>query len=157
LIAHTPCNKAKRGAKAIVNTRATTLMIADSSLLSLNVLIADQEMLKSAIPQINIIVVSFIVVLRSSFSGELCLEKVSTNLGQHSLKCFQSLREDSIPITTQSITVNINNSGDNASRRVDTQTGIPSSKIFFFINSAEIVHTNINVKIVFIVFIVLTL
>ena len=63
LIAHTPCNNAKRGAKAMVNTRATTLMIADSSLLSLNVLIADQEMLKSAIPQINIIIVSFILFL----------------------------------------------------------------------------------------------
>ena len=61
LIAHIPCNNANKGAKAIVNTRATTLMIADSSLLSLNVLIADQEMLKSAIPQINIIVVSFIL------------------------------------------------------------------------------------------------
>lgn len=50
----------------MVNTRATTLMIADSSLLSLNVLIADQEMLKSAIPQINIIVVSFILFVLSS-------------------------------------------------------------------------------------------
>ena len=75
LIAHTPCNNANKGAKAMVNTRATTLMIADSSLLSLNVLIADQEMLKSAIPQINIKIFSFIVVLCSSFSGELCLEK----------------------------------------------------------------------------------
>ena len=66
LIAHTPCNNANKGAKAIVNTRATTLIIADSSLLSLNVLIADQEMLKSAIPQINIIVVSFILFVRLS-------------------------------------------------------------------------------------------
>ena len=61
LIAHTPCNNAKRGAKAMVHIRDTTFMIADSLLLSLNVLIADQEMLKSAIPQINIIVVSFIL------------------------------------------------------------------------------------------------
>ena len=51
----------------MVNTRATTLMIADSSLLSLNVLIADQEMLKSAIPQINIIVVSFILFVHFVF------------------------------------------------------------------------------------------
>ena len=50
----------------MVNTRATTLMIADSSLLSLNVLIAVQEMLKSAIPQINIIIVSFILFVRLS-------------------------------------------------------------------------------------------